>query len=341
MKKFLSILLAVLMITTVLAGYANAEGEADEDFRFVFVDPATATPFWVSVVEGMEQAAKDFGVTIEVVGPSEIDIVQQVQTIETVIADKPDAMTTMCVNPEAFTDVINMAVANGVPFVTMDGDAPESDRAFYIGANTFDQGYMMVDRIAAACGEDAKIGIVTNDLTVEIVNMRLDGLRAGIAEKYPEMEIVDLQESNSDPVAAGDIATAMLQTYPEINCLIGASAHEVGAIGLAVTELDLIDTVFTGTFNDEPEGLDYLRTGAIDSIICIVPYEYGYAAVEAMYYTCKGELDQFPADHLAVRSIEITPENVDTYAEDAKETRPAFAQLIDDTLASEALQAAN
>lgn len=318
-------------------GVDGSDANAEKP-RFVFVVPAASVAFWTAVEEGMQDAADKLGVELDVIGPNEMDVVKQVEFIEAEIANRPDAMSTVCVNENVYDDAINLAVEHGIPFVTMDGDAPNSNRSFYIGADTFEQGYLMCDKVAQTVGEDAKIGIITCNLTMEIVNQRIDGFKEAM-KKYPEMEIVDLQESQTDPVKAGDKATAMLQTHPEINVLIGASSTEVAGIGRATTELGLVDKVFTGTFNDEIEGLDYLRTGAIDSIICIVPYEYGYATVEAMYHAWKNELDQFPADHLNVRSIEVTGENVDTYQTDAQSTMLSFEELIENTLKNEEIKA--
>lgn len=341
MKKRVAILTCLCLLLAAFAGCApnnpaqgsqpagNTESsggtESGENLRFVYVSPAAAVSYWVDVASGVEAAARDLGITVDLVGPDQVDQMKQIEDIESAVIDKPDGLITMALNPSAFTDPVKYAMENGVPVVLLDGDAPDSPRSFYVGVNTYQQGVDVGNEILKLVGKDAKVGIITAGLDIEIINDRIDGLRS-VCDQNPGMEIVAIEDAAGDTIQAGEKATAMLQTYPEINVMIAAGASDVPGVGLAIDELGLADKVTGIAFNDDPQGLEYLRTGVYDFILCSLPSEEGYAAVQAMYYTVTGKLPENSPDTVYLRSVIITADNVDTYKD---VTPPAFEELLE------------
>ncbi len=300
---------------------AEAEKEA---YHFIYVTPAGANAYWVDVQDGIDAAAKDLGVTVETVGPDDVDQIKQIEAMEAAAVDKPDGIMTMALNPESFTDPVKKIVEGGVPVVLLDGDAPESQRSFYVGVNTFNQGVDMVKKIASVAGEDAKIGIVTAGLDVDIINQRIDGMREEM-KNYEGMEIVAVEDAHGDTIVAGEKATAMIQTYPEINVMVAAGASDVPGVGKAIEDLGKKDEILGVAFNDDPQGLSYLETGVYDFIIASLPFEEGYATVQAMLAVVKGEAESMPTDKIYLRSIEINAENTKTYKDS---NPPSFDELV-------------
>lgn len=320
MKKILA--MATMMATTLAVGFGAA---AEEELHFIYVSPAAAVSYWVDVASGITSAAEDLGVKVDLVGPDQVDQMKQIEAIEAAAVDQPDGIMTMALNAEAFTDPVNYAVENGVPVVLLDGDAPESQRSFYVGVDTYQQGIDVGNEIVARYGAEAKIGIVTAGLDIEIINDRIDGLQS-ICDANPGMEIVAIEDAAGDTILAGEKATAMLQTYPEINVMIAAGASDVPGVGLAIDELGLKDTVAGIAFNDDPQGLEYLKDGVYDFILCSLPSEEGYASVQAMYYVVTGTLPEGSPDAVALRSVVITADTVDTYKDVEP---PTFEELLE------------
>lgn len=300
--------------------------EEKEDFHFVYVTPAGASPYFVDIQDGIDAAAKDLGVTVDTVGPDDVDFIAQIEAMEAAAVDKPDGIMTMAVNPESYTEPIKKVVEGGVPVVLLDGDAPESLRSFYVGVNTFNQGVDMAKKIAEVAGEDAKIGIVTAGLDVDIINWRIDGMREEM-KNHEGMEIIAIEDAHQDTIAAGEKATTMIQTYPEINVMVAAGASDVPGVGKAIDDLGKKDEILGVAFNDDPQGLSYLETGVYDFIIASLPYEEGYATVQAMVAVVKGET--FPTDIIYLRSVEINADNVKTYKDSAP---PSFEELVQSSM---------
>lgn len=68
-----------------------------------------------------------------------------------------------------------------------------------------------------------------------------------------------------------------------------------------------------------------LETGAYDFIIASLPYEEGYATVQAVVAVVKGESEDMPTDEIYLRSIEINADNTKTYKDSDP---PSFEELV-------------
>ena len=313
MKKRLFFVCLILVTASLLWANGGNE-ETDDRLHFIYITPAGGHAYWVDVADGIKESSENFGVKTDLIGPANVDIMRQIEDIEAAIADSPDGIITMALNPSSYEGVINKAVDAGIPVVLLDGDAPESKRSMYVGVNTYMQGLEMAEKVAAATGGQAKIGIVTAGLDIEIINWRIDGLREGM-KAYPGREIIDVQDARGDSIQAEQKATAMMQTYPEINVMIAAGASDVPGVGKAIEQMGVQDSILGVAFNDPPQGIDYLKAGVLDFIIASLPYEEGWVSVEAMYRVAIGEADSYPTDLVYLRSVEITKENADTYKE--------------------------
>ena len=88
MKKIMSLVL-VMMLCAMLVVPAMAEG----DFNIVVNLKTLSSEYWQTVKSGIDQAAEELGLTIDVQGPpSEADIAGQVNQIETQLGQGPDAI---------------------------------------------------------------------------------------------------------------------------------------------------------------------------------------------------------------------------------------------------------
>lgn len=77
-------------------GSSAANGK---DYHFIYVTPAGANAYWVDVQDGIDAAARDLGVTVETVGPDDVDQIKQIEAMEAAAVDKPDGIMTMALNP--------------------------------------------------------------------------------------------------------------------------------------------------------------------------------------------------------------------------------------------------
>jgi len=313
MKKILISLLVLTAFTGIAFanGGKDADAAGDKPLRIAFVSPFIGHPYWVTVTEGVEAASKEFNVDFTETGPiGEVNIDTQISAIETAIASKVDGILTMALNPEAFTPVINRAEAAGIPVVLIDTDAPESNRHAYAGTSNFEAGYSAGKAMIEATGGKGKVGIITGAIDAANLNQRIDGFKKAIKEGS-SLEVIDIQDSNSDILIQTEKAQSMLQANPDLTAFFGTDATSAIAAAKIVDEKGLSDRISIVGFDDMPETLDYIRKGIIDATTVQRNYMMGYMGIEIL----KNIIDGNPPEEQVIDTgvVIVTAENIDTY----------------------------
>jgi len=291
---------------------ADDTGVADSGatLQFVLVSPLVGHPYWVEVEDGMLYGDSQFGVETQYVGPSELNINEQINMIETAIVQQVDGIITMALDPEAFVPVIDRAVDAGIPVVLIDSDAPDSNRNFYAGTSNYAAGYEAGRAMIEATGGNANIGIITGAIAAPNLNERIDGFRSAIAD-YPDMVILAVEAAYADLLRGTESAQTLLLTYPEMDAFFGASATDALAAGMVVSEQGRADEFTIVGFDDLDDTLTYIRDGIIHATIVQRPFEMGRLGVELLYRIHQGEAPN--EDVIDTGVIVVTIDNVDSY----------------------------
>jgi len=314
MKKYFIFALLLLFVLVVAAGCGSDVGtEASTDgdgLNFVLVSPLVGHPYWVAVEDGMIAANEELGVQTQYVGPVELNLNEQINFIETAIASQVDGIITMALDPEAFTPIIDRAVAAGIPVVLIDSDAPESERNFYAGTSNFQAGYEAGRAMAMSTGGVANIGVITGAIHAPNLIERIDGFRAAI-EDYPDMVILAVEPADSDLLLGTQRAQTLLLTFPEIDAFFGVTAEAAQAAAIVAEEQDLVGNVTIVGFDDMEETLEFIRAGVIYATVVQRPFMMGFLGVELLYQFHAGTAPQDPIVDTGVTVV--TLENVNDH----------------------------
>ncbi len=191
-KRILSVLLSLVMAASVFSACGNKPDE--DNIHFEIVSKGFQHAYWQAVKKGAENKAKEFGVTINFVGPeTESDIVDQVQMLEHAIAQEPAAIGLATLSTTAVLEAIISAQAAGIPIIGFDSGVPGAPKRSIVancstdnynaGAIAAEETYKLIqDTITNASGT-VRIGIIAQDATAEsIINRGL-----GFIDKMAEL----------------------------------------------------------------------------------------------------------------------------------------------------------
>ena len=107
--------------TTETTETADTAAESGEAFHFEVLVKSFQSTYWQAAVTGIDQACAELGVTANCNGPvNESDIAEQVQMLDTVIANKPDGIALAACDTTAVLDSLAMALEAGIPVVCFD-----------------------------------------------------------------------------------------------------------------------------------------------------------------------------------------------------------------------------
>jgi len=122
-KKMITLLLVVSLLVSVGITLAVAEG----GIYIPVISKGFQHKFWQTVLQGSEDAAAKYGVTITFDGPpSESDISIQVDMLNAALAKKPAALCLAALDTESVMEQLQNCIDNGIPVIGFDSGVPNA-----------------------------------------------------------------------------------------------------------------------------------------------------------------------------------------------------------------------
>ena len=295
--------LKALHYKTVLSGTSSVKPKT---YHFVLIPEEVRNPYWQMVKKGADEAGKENNSVIEYTGPIQTSISEHIRFIDEAISSKVDGIITQGLSPSKMTSVINKAVEEGIPVITIDTDAPGSKRAAYVGTDNYEAGFTAGLALAQATHGKANVAIIIGSNVSANQQQRVNGFKAAL-KSYPKIKVVAMESSNISRIQAAEKTFDIYKAHPGVNAFFGTSALD--GLGIAsVTSSSLSKTKpFIIGFDDLPDTLSYIKEGKIDETVAQEPYLMGYKSVELMIDLLQG--NQIPEINYTDTSI-INKENL-------------------------------
>ena len=255
MKRFL----IALMAMTALAGSTSAQINANtKDQLYIEVSALGNLDYFYDHKMGMEMVGKELGVKTEYVGPAEYDMNAMVAAFEQAIAKKPKGIVVVGFEP-SLNSIVDKAVKAGIPVVTVDADLPGSKRMAFVGTSNFNAGVVGGNKLAALVGGKGKVALITKPGQSNLEE-RLAGYKAALAN-FKDITIVQVADTQSDPVVAAQAASSLLIKYPDLAGIACVEAAGGAGSATAVKEAGKAGKVKIIAMDRGNEILDAIATG--------------------------------------------------------------------------------
>jgi ribose transport system substrate-binding protein len=226
--------------------------------------------------------------------------------------DHADAIAISVVDPVGQKQVINDAAKRAL-VITQDSDAPDSDRALYLGADNRAAGRQAGELIKKALPQGGKIMVFVGKRDVQNARERFDGLKESL--QGSKVEIIDLLTDDTDLGRARQNAYETLKKYPDIAGMIGLWSYNGPAILQALAPEGKAGQIKIVCFDDERATLAAIKEGTIFGTVAQQPYEYGYQAVQMAGKILRGDRSAVPANKtILIPTVVIQKNNVDDYS---------------------------
>ena len=318
-RKFslvLAILVALALLTAcVPAAPAPAQPAAQEPAaqapapgskgEIVFIPKSTSATFYLFLVKGAQDKAKELGYTIDYQGPAtEADIAAQVDLLRNIIKKKPAGILLAALDSKALIPPIEEAMKAGIPVVMVDsgvnGDAPVAS----ILTDQVKGGQMAGEQMAKLLGGK---GLVADH------GIQAGSVSAGRSQGFQEaakkggLTTLETQWTNADSAKSMNISSDELTAHPDLAGIFNACAASVGD-AQAVKAKGQAGKVKIVAFDPSPEVLPLFDDGTISAIIAQDPYQMGYQGVAALDAFKNGK--PIANKNVQLAPVLITPENV-------------------------------
>jgi ribose transport system substrate-binding protein len=262
----------LLLATTISITGCGYHGDKE---KYYLIAVNIQLPYWQAAASGIRQAAHEMQVQSQFSGPDSYDAQAEVQAFRQAVAANPAGILVSPADPKLMGPEIDKAIEAGIPVITVDSDAPNSKRLFYVGTDNDDAGELAAH--VAVRKTDGKGNFMVFTMPGQAnLDARLDGYRKGFVG-HPEMKIVQVVDIHGQATAAFDAAEASLakkgaDRIDGYICLEASSGKEVAQV---MRNYKIKDRLIIAMDTDQ-ETLDAIRDGTIAATVAQKPSTMTY-----------------------------------------------------------------
>lgn len=289
----------MLMPALFLASACKKEAEASAGgdgagnpgtLRFAFVTN-NSSKFWNIAEKGLRKAEKDFGIRVEIFRPLKGDVADQQRFLEDILVQRFDGVAVSPINPDGMTGILDR-VAERIPVVCHDSDAPKSKRKSYVGTNNVEAGraagQAALKALRAANIERGKVGIFVGRIDMQNAIERRQGVEE-VLKTMPGLEILPVFLDNTDRTKAKKNVEDALARYPDLVLTVGLWSYNGACLAGAIRESARATKPIIIAFDEEEETLKAIEEGIISATIVQKPFEFGYQSMKLLKEVKEGK----------------------------------------------------
>lgn len=351
MTKRLIVLLMVLIFAFTAVEFVTAQAKQftskyfpgigpipkpTKKWRIGALEKTLINDFWMDLKNGYEDAAKEYGVQVDIYGaPSEGDILIQKQILDDMVAKRYDLL---CVSPITDTNILaalKTATNRRIPIINVcdahiSKEAQEKNGikiASFITTDFAENTRLATGYVAELIKQQA--GGNVSGKSFEIMHiMGLPGGRAaderkrGYLEKvaeFPFLKDIGVWPGDWDRKKSMDVAADVIQSHPNLRAIIGANDTTGLGAYQAVKNAGKTDQILVAGVDAIPDAIQSVMNG---ELVCTVPfmqYQMAYTAIEVAIQILEKKADPAKIQQINVNQEVWHKDNMKSKIEEYRE----------------------
>jgi len=311
-----SLLFAVLLLVSCNSG---GNDTASKGFKLAFVTN-NAADFWTIARRGVEKADEELSETsVEFKITSDPTAAEQKRIVDDLLAAGFQGIAISPVDPQNQTGLINEAASKALVF-TQDSDAPDSNRACYVGTDNVAAGRQAGELVKEVLPNGGKIMLFVGKLDAKNAQERIRGIKEVL--EGSKVEVLDVRTDDVDNARAKANAADAIVKYPDIKAMVGLWSYNGPAILSAVKDAKKTGQIQIIAFDEADETLAGIQEGAIYGTVVQQPYEFGYQAIKLMTQVLNGDKSVIPENRQIIIPTRVVKKGeVEEFAAKIRELR--------------------
>lgn len=290
-KKWI-ILFTALCLAGILAagGYWRKVKKGRSQWSLVYIPKAEdgTNDFWTSLISGANMAAKEYGVSLEIMAPDrEQDVERQKELLAQAIEKKPDAIL---ISPSSFTetnDLLKEAKRQGIAVTYVDSYAGEDVQDLTVATDNLEAGRKLGEYVRDFVQEDTQIAIVSHVKGVSTAVEREQGFREGIGDYGSN--IVDVVYCDSLFEKSYELTMELMEKYPDLQVIAGMNEYSSVGAARAVKDKGAQDRIKVVGIDSSQEAVELMEQGVFRALVVQRAFKMGYVGVRETVHMLNGE----------------------------------------------------
>lgn len=303
----------VLALAMILSLALSGCGKKDTGpLTFVLVPKNLGNPYFDTANNGAQEAAKELGVTVTYQGSAAADATQQIQLINSLIAQKVSGMSISANDSDALVPTGKEALNAGIPVVSFDSAIGKEGRVLHINQAELEgigaiQIQMALNLTGPAGGQ---IAVLSATSTAPNQNAWIEVMKEELQKpEYANLELVDVVYGDDDDTKSYNEAQALFKKYPDLKVVIAPTTVGIAASARAVTDAGLIGKVFVTGLGTPNQMREYVKNGASPEFALWNPGDLGYLSIHVLNALATGQIkgvagEKFTAGRLGEYTIQ-------------------------------------
>jgi ribose transport system substrate-binding protein len=255
--------------------------------------------FWTICEAGATQAGKDLDVEVTFRKPEKGDVPIQMDILNALVRQGYDGIAVSVIDAKNQTPDLRR-IAGQTKLITMDSDAPESERICFVGVDNYEAGKSAGRLVKQALPDGGTVAVFVGQMSGDNARQRFQGVidelagqkgaKGPVLGKYILFRNEALTD-NSNREQSQNNARQVLEQIGELPnvCLVGLFAYNPPAILEAAKSKGMAGKVKIVGFDEDEKTLSGIEAGEIAGTVVQDPYGYGYKSVEILAAEARGD----------------------------------------------------
>ncbi|HEU4328181.1 MAG TPA: rhamnose ABC transporter substrate-binding protein [Roseiflexaceae bacterium] len=279
---------------TAAGGGATTPGGA----TYVLVPKSLGNPYFDTANKGAQDAAKELGVTVTYQGSATADATQQIQLLNSLIAQKVGGLAVSANDSDALVPIGKDAIDGGIPVVTWDSAIAPGGRSVHINqAVAADIAAVQIKMASDLSGGAGKIAILSATSTAPNQNEWIELMKEELKKpEYAQLELVDTVYGDDQDTKSYTEAQGLLRKHPDLKVIISPTTVGIAASARAVQDGNAVGKVFVTGLGTPNQMREYVKSGAAPQFALWNPGDLGYLAIYTLNAIQSGTIKGQPGD---------------------------------------------
>ena len=286
-----------VLVAAVCAAFLVACGKSGPQHpartRVAIVAKSLGNGFFDAVHKGADEAGKELDAEVIFVGPTTPTAEGQIETLNSLIAQRVDAIAVSANDPDALVPTLKKAIDRGIEVVSYDSAVAAGGRNAHLAPSSDP---LIGETVVALTAELApqvdgrgkgKFAVVSATPTSTNQNAWLAEMRRALAAQ-PGLEMVGVAYGDDVADKSYREAVALLQQHPDLDVLVSISSVGIVASARAVQDQGLAGKVKVTGLGLPSELAGYVQSGVVPKFAIWNPIDLGYSTMQVATRLARG-----------------------------------------------------
>ena len=275
MKIWKALLVAAAVSTALVGNVANAA-----DKKIALVVKALGIGFFEAANKGAQEAAKEIGgVEVIYTGPTTTTAEGQIEVINSLIAQKVDAIAVSANDTDALVPALKKAMDRGIKVISWDSGVAPEGRSMHLNPSSSALIGNMCVKMAADNLPEGKgdVAILSATATSTNQNVWIEEMKK-VLPNYPGVNIVTTVYGDDLADKSYRETQGLIQSHPDLKAIIAPTSVGIVAAAQAVADAGKIGQINVTGLGLPSEMAGHVKSGASKSFAIWNPIDLGYSA---------------------------------------------------------------